>query len=221
VLFYDSFRLSDLLGSRAGEWREYLGWPDAPNAREWMLVAEWVDAIKRRDLAAKQDVVRRVEGFQYGTCSTPAITWLSTHPQATFDAVRRELPLEPPRTSWLGPRHCLFREFDAPKLDSIMEAAMGRLEEFARARDSAVVVLTYLDYEDYEPRSNPRLRAAATSHLWPLVDVRTLYTNEQLSADGKRKYFSSDRGHPNEAGYGLVAKAVFDELVRRGIVHRR
>src|SRR5262249_52989238 len=163
------------LGARAGDWREFQEWPDAPNAREWMLVAEWVDAIKHGDLGAEQEVRRRVEGFKDGTCGTPAIRWLSAHPQATFDAVRRELPL--------GPRHCLFREFDAPELDSIMESAMGRLEEFARARDSAVVVLTYLDYEDYEPRSNPRLRAVAARHRWPLVDLRTLYTNAQLAAD--------------------------------------
>lgn len=221
VLGDDSSTLAGCLGTRAEKWREYLDWPDAPNAREWMLVAEWIDAKKRRDREAEREVVRRVEGFRDGTLTTPATRWLASHRDATFDAVRSGLPLEPPRTSWLGPRHCLFREFNAGELDGVLEQALGRLEEFARARDAAVVILTYLDYEDYEPRSNPRLRAAAARHGWPLVDLRALYSNAELAADEKRRYFSPDRGHPNEAGYGLVAKAVLDELVRREIVHRR
>ena len=65
-----------------------------------------------------------------------------------------------------------------------------------------------------------RPRAAAARHAWPAVDLRTLDSDAERAVDEKRKSLSGDRGHPNEAGDALVAKALFDELVRRGLVHR-
>jgi len=63
-----------------------------------------------------------------------------------------------------------------------------------------------------------RLRRLAAEREWPLVDLERRWTRPVLAADDKSRYFIPDRAHPNEAGYGLVARAVFEVMSANHLV---
>jgi hypothetical protein len=110
----------------------------------------------------------------------------------------------------------LLRAISGDGLAQLTAPAYERLVGLAKQRGFPIVVLTYLDYESAIP--NEILRRFAEAQLLPLVDLEEHYGIEELSAAGKSRHFSGDRNHPNESGYGLMARAVAPvvlDLLRR------
>jgi lysophospholipase L1-like esterase len=187
------------------------------DGRAWLLAVEWIDAQKRGDRDALAALARRAEPLLRAVAAATPLRWLAEHPDADFEQVRASVALPPPRAAWLGVKGSFFRDMDVSELTRLTTPAFQRLAELARRDGFALVVSTYLDYE--KPVPNDRLRAFARTEGFPLVDLEAVYSVEELGADGKRRYFSSDRSHPDEAGYGLMARAllpvVHDLLARR------
>jgi lysophospholipase L1-like esterase len=148
---------------------------------------------------------------------TELMTWLLAHPDATCPQLRAELPLDPPRTSWIGSSGRVFRNIRREEFRQVTRAAQQRLASLSAKHGFPVVVLTYLNYE--ATMQNDTLRELAGERDWPLVDLPRRYPREELGADDKRKYFSADRGHPNAEGYRLMATAILETMRRHGLVH--
>jgi lysophospholipase L1-like esterase len=104
----------------------------------------------------------------------------------------------------------------APRLTARARDTSGTIVCIGDSNTCGVGVLTYLNFEQAEP--NGRLRVLAARHGWPLVDLHALHSREELSAEEKRRYFSADRSHPNEAGHGLMARAAFEVLREHRVV---
>ncbi len=215
VLCNDDSRLEPWLPHH-GIWKERYWWPQSPQGHEWMLAAEWVDTLKGGDATALNRLRGSVKA-RFGTAlHTAPLAWLVDHPHASFAEVVEQLPIEALRTSWFGPLGPFYRKIDTTEADRLMEPVFEELARAARSRSFEVLLLTYLDYQS---GANDQLRRLASKFELPLIDMQGVYAIDELQTDGKRKYFSADRAHPNEVGYGLMASAIYDGLVQRGIVH--
>jgi lysophospholipase L1-like esterase len=132
------------------------------------------------------------------------------HPGTTLDELRAGLELEPVRVAWMGICPILFRLVGSEEFARNVAREHDRLERIAKERGFRVVVLTYL--ADDVAFINERLRTVAAEKRWALADVHARLALPDLYADDRRTYFSPDCCHPNEAGYALEARAVFDAL---------
>jgi lysophospholipase L1-like esterase len=191
------------------------GWPRCPRGKEWVVAAEWVGAIKAGDRAKAADLAGRARARFGATPVTKPLRWLLEHPDAGFAQLRAELPLEPPRVSWIGPTRVLLQSASGEELEALSKPALDRLGQLARERGFPILLLTYLD--DELQLVNERLLRLAAERGWPILDLHRLHSRDELAADDKRKYFSADRGHPNDAGYALMARDVFDWLQENGL----
>ena len=192
-----------------GEWRDMYGWDDDPVGREWMAVAEFADAVKGGTAAERETALARAHG-KHPKPRTRPLRWVLAHSAATLDAVRAGLEIEPCRVAWMGICPILFREIGSVEFAALTAVQHDRLERLAKEHGFSVVVLTYL--VDDVAFVNERLRSVAAEKGWPLADVHARLALPDLYADDRRTYFSADRAHPNEAGYALEARAVFDAL---------
>jgi lysophospholipase L1-like esterase len=203
----DTRRLPETMTvAQRARWNEMLGHDDSPDGTAWMVAAAWVDALKGRDAAAVARCAELGKPILARLHAPTPLRWLADHPGVDFATARSKIELSPPRASWLGARGVFFRQMTTEELSKISAPAFARFVELARTRRFPVVVLTYLDYEKKVP--SDRLRAYAAENGWPLVDLQAKYPVEMLGADGKTRYFTDDRSHPNEAGYSLMASAV-------------
>ena len=132
------------------------------------------------------------------------------HPGATLEELRAGLELEPCRVAWMGVCPILFRVVGGEEFARIVAPEHDRLARLAQEHGFRVVVLTYL--ADDNAFVNERLRTVAMEKRWALADVHARLALSDLYADERRTWFSPDRSHPNEAGYALEARAVFDAL---------
>lgn len=197
-------------------WERLNQWIRTTASSDWMETALCIDAMRSSDAARAQESWSREERRLAGRPVTATLRWILAHRDATFGQLRRELPLEPPRTSWIGTCGRVFRDVRTDEFRAVTTAADRRLASLAATHGFPVVVLTYLDYDatmQYE-----RLRRLAAERQWPLVDLERRWTRGVLGADDKSKYFISDRAHPNEAGYGLMARAVFEVMSANHLV---
>jgi len=197
-------------------WERLNRWIRASACCDWMNAALCIDAMRSGDAARMQEAWSRQEERVAGKPVTATLRWILAHRDATFGQLRRELPLEPPRTSWIGASLRIFREVRADEFRSVTSAADRRLASLAETNGFQVVVLTYLDYD--ATMQCERLHRLAAERGWPLVDLERRWTREELGADNKTRYFIADRAHPNETGYGLVARAVFEVMSANHLV---
>lgn len=196
-------------GRGADEWRERWWWEDDPVGREWMAVAEFADAVKAGTAEERAAALARVRQRFKAPRSKP-LRWVLAHPGATLDELRAGLELEPCRVAWMGVCPILFRMVGAEEFARIVAPEHDRLARLAQEHGFRVVVLTYLAADD--TFINARLRTLAAERRWALADVHARLALPDLYADDRRTYFSADRAHPNEKGYALEARAVFDAL---------
>lgn len=205
LLADDTARLAGFTAAHPA-WAERYDWLLCPLGHEWMVAAECVDAIKSGnpdEARARLDKARARFGHEPATLP---LRWLLAHPGATLDEARRDLALEPPRISWTGERSSLLRRVSHAELKRIVSASVQRLSDLAGERGFPLIVLTYLDYEGVV--QNGVLSEIATERHLPFVSFQTVYSLTEVGAEEKRRYFSPDRFHPNEAGYGLMARAL-------------
>jgi lysophospholipase L1-like esterase len=206
----DGTRLSTWFQEFGTTWHDLEGWPHSPLGHEWMVAAEWVDAIKGRNPKAVEEIQTRARA-RFGTDpSTRPLAWLMRHPEAGFATVQRELPLELPRAAYLGARRLYWRWFTHAEVEGIVRPNLERLGALAKEAGFRPILMTYLDYQIES--INHLLRRVAVEKGWPLIDFTGIYGVEKLRTDDKRLYFSPDRVHPNEAGYALEAQALFDRI---------
>ena len=193
--------------SRRSLWNDVEQSERVPLAREWLLAAELIDAAgdARRDAA-----LRRRASQRFGSPRTAPLKWLLAHPDATRSTLLAELPLEAPRASWIGPMRLLLAQAPDEELDRLLAPSFGRLAALARRHGFEAVVVNYLDYQ--EPALNELLGALARRFDLTHVDLHAIHDRAELARDDKSRYFSPDRGHPNEHGYALIARAVFEKL---------
>ncbi len=197
-------------------WKERYWWPQSPYGHEWMVIAEWVDALKGCDQKAV-DQAKGNSNYRFGAVPrTAPLRWLVDHPNATFADVVQQMPIDAPRISWFGPLGLFYRFINDEEADRLMRPVFEELATSARAGSFDVVLLTYLDYQT---KANGVLRQFAAEFDLPIVDMQAAYDVRELEADAQHRYFSADRAHPNEAGYELMARAVYEKLRKRGIVH--
>src|SRR5262249_37439692 len=97
----DTSRLAGFV-ERHPAWKETYSASRAATPQEWMAAAVWTDAVKSRDAAAIGAAQSAIAATFGGKAVTRPLAWLLAHPEADFARVRAELPLEPPRTSWIG-----------------------------------------------------------------------------------------------------------------------
>jgi hypothetical protein len=205
-------RLADsasVAGRPANEWRDRGWWDDDPIGREWMAVAEFADAVKGGVAAEREATLARARARFRAPRSKP-LRWVLAHPGATLGELRAGLDLEPCRVAWMGVCPILFRVVGGEEFARIVAPEHDRLERIAQEHGFRVVVLTYL--ADDNAFVNERLRTVAAEKRWALADVHARVALPDLYADDRRTHFSADRSHPNEAGYALEARAVFDAL---------
>ncbi len=215
VLRSDEVRLEPWLAHH-GIWAERYWWPQCPQGHEWMFTAEWVDTVKGGDATALDRLRGMVKSRVGAVPSTAPLAWLVDHPRATFSEIVKQLPIEILRASWFGPLGPFYRTIDATEADRLMKPVFEELTRSARTGKFQVLLLTYLDSQS---SANNTLRRFARDFELPIVDMQRVYAVDEHRADDLRKYFSADRCHPNEVGYGLMAKAVYEELRQRGLVH--
>jgi lysophospholipase L1-like esterase len=215
LLADESARLATFVAAHPA-WERLNRWIPTSASSDWMEAALCIDAMRSGDAARAQETWNREEGRLGGKPVTATLRWILAHRDATFGQLRRELPLEPPRTSWIGTCVRVFRDVRADEFRSVTSAADRRLASLAATHDFQVVVLTYLDYD--ATMQHERLCRLAAERGWPLVDLEHRWTREVLGADDKSKYFIPDRAHPNEAGYGLMARAVFEVMSANHLV---
>jgi lysophospholipase L1-like esterase len=196
-------------GRPANEWRDRGWWDDDPIGREWMAVAEFADAVKGGTAAEREATLARARK-RFQEPRTKPLRWVLAHPGATLDELRAGLELEPCRVAWMGVCPILFRMVGGEEFARIVAPEHDRLERSAREHGFRVVVLTYL--ADDNAFVNERLRTVAAEKRWALADVHARLALSDVYADDRRTHFSPDRSHPNEAGYALEARAVFDAL---------
>lgn len=185
---------------------------ESPIGREWMAAAELVEARRYgpgspRDAEAKGRATLRCPKPR-----TAPLRWLLDHPTAPFAEIERELPIEPCRCAWWSILHFLFRNLAKDEFDRLAAIQDERLAEMSRKQRFDVVVLTYLA-EDMT-MVNERLRRLAATEHWPLADVHANHSRAEIEADDRKRYFSPDRGHPNDDGYALIAQEAFEALQR-------
>jgi len=185
---------------------------DLPNGREWMAVAEIAEGARAGLGSPAHEAGRRRAHERFQEPRTLPLRWLYDHPDATFEQIRAEMPLEPPRIGWWGIRRFLFRNVDADEYRRIATARHERLAGLARRDGFDAVALCYV-IEDF-PMFNALQRELAATRGWPLADVHSRFTRAELEADDRKRYFSADRAHPNDAGYALMAREAFDALQR-------
>jgi len=205
-------RLADVLGPRRELWQRRKETTWVPLGREWMACAELIDAIKGGASAQQRAPLVADARRRFAAPLTRPLRWLLDHADATLDAVRAELELEPCRVAWLGTCNMLFRAAGEREFQVMIEAQHERLVRLARDHHFSIVALTYI--VDDMKFINDGLRKAAADRGWPLVDLHVSRTLEDLYADDRKRYLSPDRAHPNAAGYALEAQAAF-ELLRR------
>jgi lysophospholipase L1-like esterase len=185
--------------------------PFDPYAREIMVAVRWIDARKRgsrREIEGAEYLVS--ERFPDGPRST-LLRFLCENPRVEFDDIRQGAPIGPPRASYFRTPNAgnFLRRLTRPEFEEFIGPNLERLAALARTKGFRLIVLTYLD-----PKIevvNERLRRFAREKGLCLVDFQSMYGAELVADDGKR-YFIGDRHHPNEAGYALVAKGVFDAI---------
>jgi lysophospholipase L1-like esterase len=210
-LFADSiYRLAHASPERRARWEQLLREGGHADGNSWLLAAQWLDALKGGEAAAIADCRARASSLVESAPAVTPLSWLVEHPDADFATARESIVLTPPRAAWLGVKTIVFPWIGLDPLRRVTAPAYQRLVELSRQHGFKIVVLTYLDYEKTVP--SDCLRAFARDHAYPLVDLEAIYPLEELSADDKRRYFSADRSHPNEAGYALMAKAVLPTI---------
>jgi lysophospholipase L1-like esterase len=182
--------------------------------QEWLAVAKLVETQRRGDERGRERALAEVKQHLDPPTSRP-LRWLLEHPEASAQTVLAELPLEPVRASWIGPRLYFREPLGGEELERRLAASFERLARLQERHGFRVVVLTYLNYERAEP--NGCLHKLAAKHQWPLVDLPARYGSHELGRDDKRRYFAADRAHPNEEGYGLMARGVFEKLQVEGL----
>jgi lysophospholipase L1-like esterase len=181
-----------------------------------MAAVEWIDALEDSTPASRRAAEERAAAILAHARPATPLHWLAAHRDCDFDGARRGIDLPPPRASWLGVATPFFKDMRPADLERVTAPAFGRLAALARRDGFPLVILTYLDFEKSVP--SDCLRAFARTGGFPLVDLEAAYPLTELGADDKRRYFSSDRSHPNAAGYGLMARALLPrilELVER------
>jgi lysophospholipase L1-like esterase len=219
LLHDEGARLGAWMERHGTAWKEHYWWSQSPDGHEWVLAAEWVDAVKSGDAKLLKDVTDRAKWRVAGEPHTKPLRWLVDHPKATFAQIRDGLELGPPRVSWFAPLSWFFRRMEDDEFARLSKRSFDRLAQLSLTRGFPVVVMTYLnDDEGPARRVNRQLRLIADEHHWPLVDLHADHSEAELTADDKRRYFSADRGHPNEAGYALIARAVEATLVAQHVV---
>ena len=195
-------------GRPVNEWRDRWWWDDDPVGREWMAVAEFADAVKGGTAEERAAALARAHQ-RFRTPRTKPLRWVLAHPGATLDELRAGLDLEPCRVAWMGVCPILFRLVGGEEFARIVAPEHDRLERIAQEHGFRVVVLTYLADAAF---INARLRTVAAEKRWALADVHARLALPDLYANEGHTYFSADGAHPNEAGYALEARAVFDAL---------
>ncbi len=204
------------LSRRRSTWDAVIGLPQAPLGHEWMVTAEWVAASRRADVLRQRNLSKRA-ALRFETPMTEPLCWLLEHPESTFAVACQALPIGPFRFSWIGNARAFLRSPGLDELHARTKGAFDRLDGLAREHRFPVVLLTYLNYEHLD--ANNLLRRIAREREWPLIDLHQRHERQVLAADDKRKWFSADRGHPNAAGYSLMADAVHAELIKLAVVH--
>jgi len=187
-----------------------------PAAKEWVALAICVDALKSGDAKQVNDAFERAARRCGGRPATEALAWLFDHRDASLERIRVELPIGAPRLTWIGETGRVFRVIGGEEFRRVTRIADRRLVELARRHHFPVVVLTYLNYE--AEMQNGRLRELAAENGWALADFERRFTRAELGADDKTRYFSPDRGHPDEAGYRLMAQAIFETMTNAQLV---
>jgi len=173
-------------------------------------LAAWALLMERDWRAAEREATLARVRKRFQEPRTKPLRWVFAHPGATLDELRAGLELEPCRVAWMGVCPILFRMVGGEEFARIVSLEHDRLERIAKERGFRVVVLTYL--ADDVAYMNEQLRTVAAEKRWSLADVHARLALPDLYADDRRTYFSPDRCHPNEAGYALEARAVFDAL---------
>ncbi len=209
LLRAEDTRLDSWLARYGESWKRQRGWPPFSPGQEWLVAAECVDAIKGGD-AARLAEIREGARLRAGEPRTAPLAYLAREPALEFETLRREIPLEPPRISFFGAVRRFLPRPREEEFDLLVRPNFERLAALARAPGFRVVVLTYLDYEIGLP--NESLRRLAREMGWALADAEALHGREELGAEGKRRYFSPNRHHPNEAGYALLSGVAFRAL---------
>ncbi len=203
-------RLAEILEVHGEVWKQQTMWDDHPFDREWMVAAELIDAVKG---GLRPDEYERVLAGARRRVPKPVtrpLRWLLDHRNATVDEIRAGLELEPCRSSWLGVLQPFFEGPGQKEFAAITAVDHDRLERLAKEHGFRVLVLTYL-VQDW-PCPNERLREVAKEKGYRLADVHTTMSLPELYADDRKTWFSADRSHPNEAGYGLMAHAAFEAI---------
>jgi lysophospholipase L1-like esterase len=95
-----------------------------------------------------------------------------------------------------------------------LEYNLTRIVELAQREELPVVFQTYFHFHGY--RVNEIVRDVATRHDVPLVDHNLLY-HTAVPAEQREMYRIAD-GHPNAAGYALMAANIEATLVGQALV---
>jgi lysophospholipase L1-like esterase len=95
-----------------------------------------------------------------------------------------------------------------------LEYNLTRLVELARKERIPIVFQTYFHFHGY--RVNEIVRDVASTHGVPLVDHNLIF-HTRLTAEGRESLRIPD-GHPNPAGYAMMAMSIVELLEAEGIV---
>ncbi|MEZ4268633.1 MAG: hypothetical protein R3F39_19930 [Myxococcota bacterium] len=106
---------------------------------------------------------------------------------------------------------------DSDAMDAMVDqrrrAAWDEIVATAQAKGVKIVVQNYpTDYTS----ANAMLKEVATKYGLPLVDNEAVFAG--LVNDENRREYLEDDDHCTSKGYGVIARALFDVLVREGIV---
>jgi hypothetical protein len=101
---------------------------------------------------------------------------------------------------------------DRQSLNRLLEHDLGRMHDAITARDARMIVMSYPFQPAYFDHRDT-VRTFSRERRVPMVDNFDVFQAVRRRQPGV-ELFSADRGHPNAAGYRVVAASLYD-VVRR------
>jgi lysophospholipase L1-like esterase len=135
-------------------------------------------------------------------------------PPPSFTRDPRPFPAEGPRRMAVGGRSF---DVDFERAEpgehgnsASLRANLLRLVELGRERGAEVVLISYPAWSSFYPHASRVIQRAAALAKTPFVDVATVFHSRCREQTCPELLFAD--GHPNAAGYGVVAETLVQEL---------